>query len=297
MTLATDPGTPHPETTLPPLPREERERTVMTYGSLFTGIMGLDLGLESCGVGPALWACESDPYARAVIQHHRPGLRIYNDVRDIDERAARPDIICGGFPCQPVSVAGKRKAQKDTRWLWPFFAGVVARLRPSVVFIENVHGLRSAGLRDVLADLAALGFDAEWGCFSACETGAPHTRLRLFILAHSDREPRPAWVRARPEHAGSQSLPSWDHREMPEAIRLVSDADAQRVADGLPREAHRLRLAGNACPPAQAALAWRALTARLPSAPREGQEGLEPAAPPSTPPPVPTEAATKEPRP
>lgn len=157
----------------------------MTIGSLFSGIGGLEMGLEMCGLGPVVWQCDSDPYARAVLEAHWPGVKRYEDVRQIDERAERPDIICGGFPCQPVSLAGKRKAQQDTRWLWPFFAAVVARVRPRVVFVENVPGLRTAGLRDVLADLARLGFDAEWDCFSAEEVGAPHRRKRLFLVAHA----------------------------------------------------------------------------------------------------------------
>jgi DNA (cytosine-5)-methyltransferase 1 len=148
-----------------------------SIGSLFSGVGGLELGLEACGLGPVLWQCDSDPAARAVLARHWPEVRRYEDVREVITGAVAPvAVLCGGFPCQPVSVAGKRQGQKDPRWLWPFFAAVVARLRPGLVFIENVPGLRSAGLRDVLADLADLGYDAQWDVFSAAEgRSAPPT--------------------------------------------------------------------------------------------------------------------------
>ena len=231
----------------------------VTIGSLFSGIGGLELGLEACGLGPVIWQCDSDPAARAVLEAHWPGVRRYNDVREIDGRAERPDLICGGFPCQPVSLAGKRKAQKDTRWLWPFFAAVVDRLRPRVVFIENVPGLRTAGLRDVLGDLAHLGFDAEWGYFSACETGAPHTRLRLFILAHA----RSIGKRGTDVEGSSKLLDSEEAWATPlSGSRWSPSPEIPRVDDGLPGWAHRIRLLGNACVPAQAALAFRELARR-----------------------------------
>ncbi len=158
----------------------------LTIGSCFSGIAGIEIGLEFLGLGPVLWQCDSDPCARAVLAAHYPGVRLYEDVREIDARAARVSLLCGGPPCQGHSVAGKRKGTADPRWLWPEFARVIGALRPGLVFIENVPGLRTSGLRDVLADLAALGFDAEWGMFTAAEVGAPHIRRRLFILAYAN---------------------------------------------------------------------------------------------------------------
>ncbi|HYF27570.1 MAG TPA: DNA cytosine methyltransferase, partial [Baekduia sp.] len=94
----------------------------MTIGSLFSGIGGLERGLEMCGLGPVRWQCDSDPCARAVLAQHWPEVKRFEDVREVARgKAERVDIVCGGFPCQPVSVAGKRKAQRDTRWLWPHF--------------------------------------------------------------------------------------------------------------------------------------------------------------------------------
>jgi DNA (cytosine-5)-methyltransferase 1 len=160
----------------------------LTIGSLFTGVAGLELGLEICGVGPVLWHCERDPYARGVIEHRFPGAVVYRDIRSIDETAPSVDLLCGGFPCQPHSVAGARRGTTDTHKLWPQFARIVRALRPRLVLIENVPGLRTSGLRTVLADLAQLGFDAEWDCFTASEVGALHRRARLFILAYADRD-------------------------------------------------------------------------------------------------------------
>src|SRR5438067_2470692 len=106
------------------------------------------------------WQCVIDPYCRAVLGHHWPGLRIYEDIRDIDATAERVDLICGGFPCQPVSLAGKGLAQEDPRWLWPEFARVVGDLRPQYVVVENVPGLVKRGLGDVITGLAEMGYDA-----------------------------------------------------------------------------------------------------------------------------------------
>jgi DNA (cytosine-5)-methyltransferase 1 len=232
-----------------------------TIGSLFSGIGGLELGLEMCGLGPVIWQCDSDPYARAVLEAHWPGVKRYDDVRSIDAKTERPTIICGGFPCQPVSTAGSRKAQKDPRWLWPFFAGVIARLRPLVVFIENVPGLRTAGLRDVLADLASLGFDAEWGLFSAAEVGAPHHRQRLFVLAHDNQEHGPARLGSADEHHREGPLQRGDDPTVP-GVWVVPSPEACSGDDGIPGRLD-IGALGNACVPAQAALAWRTLTARL----------------------------------
>lgn len=159
----------------------------MTIGSLFSGIGGLEIALESCGLGPVVWQCDSDPYARAVLATHWPAVRRYNDVREIDETAERPDIICGGFPCQDISNAGKRVGIDGERsGLWSEFARIIRVLRPRVVFVENVRPLLVRGIDRVLGDLADLGFDAEWEVFRASDVGAPHLRERVFVLAYRD---------------------------------------------------------------------------------------------------------------
>jgi DNA (cytosine-5)-methyltransferase 1 len=156
----------------------------MRIGSLFSGIGGLDIGLEQATGGRVVWMCENDPYARRVLARHFPDMPCYDDVRDVDEGAPAVDLVCGGFPCQDVSAAGSGAGIRGSRsGLWSEFARVVRVLRPGLVFVENVPGLASRGLGVVLGDLAALGYDAEWDCIGACCVGAPHRRLRLFILA------------------------------------------------------------------------------------------------------------------
>lgn len=198
---------------------------MLTIGSLFSGIGGLELGLERAGLGPVLWQCEIDPYCRRVLARHWPDTRRYEDVRRITD-SARVDLVCGGFPCQPVSVAGARLAQDDPRWLWPEFARILGTVEPSIVVAENVLGLRTAGLRDVLADLADLGFDVEWSCLAAGDVGAPHRRRRVFIVAtHPDRidvREQPGWL-SRACGALRTALADIDGEE-----RSVADTEGER---------------------------------------------------------------------
>jgi len=195
-------------------------------GSLFSGIGGVEMGLEFCGLGPVFWQCDNDQHARAVLATHWPSVRRYNDVREIDETAERPEIICGGFPCQDISLAGKGAGIDGSRsGLWSEYARIVRALRPLVVFVENVAALVNRGLDRVLGDLAALGFDAEWDVFRASDVGAPHRRERLFLLAYSDGErvrqlaERGPWCGARERETEREHAESLDDRT------AVADAD------------------------------------------------------------------------
>lgn len=156
----------------------------MTFGSLFAGIGGFDLGFERAGMG-CRWQCEIDPFCQKVLEKHWPDVKRYGDIKEVDwNEVERVDVVCGGFPCQPVSVAGKRLAQDDERWLWPEFARCVGALRPRFAVMENVPGLLTAGMGDVLGDLWSLGYDAEWQVISAAAMGAPHLRERVWIVAY-----------------------------------------------------------------------------------------------------------------
>ena len=153
-------------------------------GSLFTGIGGFDLGLERAGF-TIRWQVENDPYCNRILRKHWPRIIRYGDIRTVDWRSVEPvDLVCGGFPCQPVSVAGKRRGMADERWLWPEFARCLCVLRPRYILIENVPGLFTNGFGAVLSDLAALGYDAEWQMLSAAAFGAPHLRKRIWIVAY-----------------------------------------------------------------------------------------------------------------
>jgi DNA (cytosine-5)-methyltransferase 1 len=161
----------------------------MRVGSLFAGIGGFDLGLERAGMTIA-WQSEIDPYASAVLRKHWPNVPNHGDIRNIRAGTVEPvDLLCGGFPCQDISNAGKRAGIDGERsGLWSEYARVIGELRPRYVVVENVAALLGRGLDRVLGDLAALGFDAEWHCIPASAVGAPHRRDRIWIVAHARRD-------------------------------------------------------------------------------------------------------------
>ncbi len=162
----------------------------LTAGSLFSGIGGLDLGFERAGIKIA-WQCEIDEFCRRVLKKHWPDVPCYEDIKEIDYDTPKVDILFGGFPCQPVSTAGRRKAEEDSRWLWPEFARVIGLLRPHYVLVENVPGLLTKGMGFILSDLSSFGYDAEWHCIPAVAFGAPHRRERVILVAYNDRASRP----------------------------------------------------------------------------------------------------------
>ena len=163
----------------------------MTFGSLFAGIGGFDLGLERAGM-VCKWQVEIDPYARAVLDKHWPEVPKHDDVRTFPPQGEwSVDVICGGFPCQDISVAGKGAGLAGARsGLWYEYARIIGELRPRYVIVENVAALLTRGADVVLGTLASLGYDAEWHVIPASAVGAPHRRDRLWIIAfrNSDSE-------------------------------------------------------------------------------------------------------------
>ncbi len=157
---------------------------MFSVGSLFAGIGGIDLGLERTGHFKTHWFCERDAYCQRVLAKHWPAVPVFDDVHDINEITPPVDVITAGFPCQPVSHAGRRKAQEDDRWLWPQVERCIRLLQPRGVLLENVPGLLTAGFSDVIGGLAACGYDAEWDCIPAAAVGAPHRRDRIFVVAY-----------------------------------------------------------------------------------------------------------------
>jgi len=206
----------------------------MTVGSLFSGIGGLDLGLERAG-HTVRWQIEADPYCRRVLAQHWPDIPCHHDIKTVTAGDLTPvDLLCGGFPCQPVSHAGLQKGTTDDRWLWPEFYRLIDVLRPRYVLLENVPGLLTANggsaFRGILADLATSGFDAEWDCLPAAAVGAPHLRYRIFLVAylhgtsgtapHADRD----GVREQRERHGQQ-YPEPGASESGDVRQAVADAD------------------------------------------------------------------------
>ncbi len=163
----------------------------MRVGSLFAGIGGFDLGLERAGMTVA-WQCEINPFAQHTLNKHWPDVPCYDDITALRGEEVEPvDILCGGFPCQDISNAGKRAGIEGERSsLWGEVARLVGELRPSYLIVENVAALRRRGLDRVLGDLAALGYDAEWDGLRASDFGAPHRRDRIWIVAYPGGERR-----------------------------------------------------------------------------------------------------------
>ena len=162
----------------------------MTFGSLFAGIGGLDLGLERAGM-QCKWQVEINPYAQRVLTKHWPEVRRHDDIKTWPESDTESvDLICGGFPCQDISFAGKGAGLSGERsGLFYELIRVVREMGPRYVLLENVSALLVRGIDDVLGTLASIGFDAEWHCIPAAAVGAPHIRDRVFIVAYAQSQP------------------------------------------------------------------------------------------------------------
>ena len=215
----------------------------MRIGSLFSGYGGLDLGVVEALGGSVAWHADIDPGANRILEHRYPDVPNHGDITSIDWAAVEPvDVLTGGFPCQDVSIAGRRAGiRPGTRsGLWAQFAFAIEELLPGLVVIENVRGLLSAGahsdlepcpwcvgddsgiplraLGAVLGDLADIGYDASWHGLRAADVGAPHGRFRVFIVARfadSDRPPGAGrLIEAGPEATRGRMRPGSviDHR-------------------------------------------------------------------------------------
>lgn len=256
----------------------------MTFGSLFSGIGGLDLGLERAGFR-CEFQVEKDGFCRSILAMHWPDVPRHDDVtRFHPEPGHKVDVLVGGFPCQDVSNANGRGAgiDGDKSSLWGEFARLLRTIRPDFAIVENSPNLINRGLGRVLGDLHEIGFDAEWSIVSACSLGAPHTRERLFILAHARRLglETSGWLEAakddpvgrRGDGSGLGSLSMlrglrlYDSRDSRMGMPLSGDSGLGllalraceawgvepplcRVAHGFPGRVDRIRAFGNAVVP------------------------------------------------
>jgi DNA (cytosine-5)-methyltransferase 1 len=256
----------------------------MVVLDLFSGIGGFSLGLERAGMRTAAF-CEIDPKARLVLRKHWPEVPIFDDVAALTaaDMPEKIDVICGGFPCQDISLAGKGAGLAGNRsGLWFQFHRLIQEIRPSWVIIENVSALRSRGLDVVLGGLAALGYDAEWHCIPAAAVGAPHRRDRVWIVAHmanassgrrGGKDSGKMELARRTETVGtSETMADADFARLERRLReILSERSSElvtgprsacrvgqfwhvepnvgRVADGVPNRVDRLRQLGNAVVP------------------------------------------------
>ena len=227
--------------------------TPITFGSLFAGIGGFDLGFERAGM-TCKWQVEIDDYANKVLAKHWPHVHRERDIRETGpHNLERVDVICGGFPCQDISYAGEGAGLDGARSGLFFEAvRVVRELQPRIVVLENVAALLTRGLDRVLGTLAEIGFDAEWHSLSASSLGLPHLRARLFIIAYPSSEGR-----ERPVYDNSLSRSAKapfainGHRGVGEWLQMVRGRGRVRSVDGLSVGVERSRLkgAGNAVVP------------------------------------------------
>lgn len=166
----------------------------MKIGSLCTGYGGLDMAVEAFFNAETVWTSDYDKYASIVIKErlNKPNL---GDIKQIKWDEVEPiDILTAGYPCQPFSVAGKRKGENDPRHIWPYIKEGISILRPKFVILENVKGHLNLGFDKVLNDLTSIGYDARWHIVRAAEQGAPHHRRRLFVVAYPiDRQWEHDW--------------------------------------------------------------------------------------------------------
>ena len=259
---------------------------MITFGSLFAGIGGFDLGFERAGM-VCKWQVEIDDYATKVLQKHWPQVHRERDIRQCGKHNLEPvDVICGGFPCQDISYAGLGAGLEGERSGLFFEAiRVVRELRPRIVVLENVAALLTRGLDRVLGTLAEIGFDAEWHCIPAAAVGAPHIRDRIFVVGYSDSSGRQARkqtespvgygssAKSAGRHAGAMAdAENTNRRQNSSEARATRQEQGQqprrtiggrvsrvdwwetepavgRVADGIPNRVDRLRGLGNAVVP------------------------------------------------
>jgi DNA (cytosine-5)-methyltransferase 1 len=226
--------------------RARSERRKPQVLDLFSGIGGFSLGFDRAGFQTVAF-CEIDPFCRRVLNRRWPTTPVYDDIRQLNQRRLhhdgikRIDTICGGYPCQPFSVAGERRGEADPRHLWPEMHRLIREIRPRWVVCENVDGHVECGLDSVLSDLEA----ADYACWPfvipACAVGAPHRRDRVWVIAHAAGVGRTQFGPPRLPHAEDLfAAEVW--RELPSPFTCRSD-------DGIPFLMDRLRSLGNAVVP------------------------------------------------
>lgn len=216
-------------------------------GSLFSGIGGMDLGLERAGM-KVMWQVEKDLFCRTILEMRFPDARCYEDIKTFTPGdAAQVDIIAGGFPCQDISQLGGKHGLAGTRSsLWFEMLRVIRAARPRFILVENVPNLLKRDFGVILKGLADSGYDAQWQVLSAAGFGAPHLRKRVFVVAYPNGHGTPRW----PERQGLKEY--WQNgkeqlaRFLQTGLRLdIPEIGFHGMDDGISRRMERSRAIGN----------------------------------------------------
>ena len=236
----------------------------MRHLDLFSGIGGFALAARWAGI-ETVGFCEVDKFCTQVLNKNFPGIKVEGDIRGLRGTDYDVDIISGGYPCQPFSVAGAQRAHEDHRHLWPEMYRVIREAQPEWVVAENVYGHIKLGLDEVLTDLADIGYTTETLCIPSAATGGNHRRDRVYIVAHSASNGRNEGTPSTSNgeaHAWSKEgqEKDWDD-EGRSSVRTVvqspstptgsrgTEPPALRVDDGLPHRMDRNRAIGNSIDP------------------------------------------------
>lgn len=224
----------------------------LTFGSLFAGIGGIDLGLKRAGM-VCKWQVEIDEYAKRVLKKHWPNVTQWDDVRTWPQLGAdRVNVIAGGFPCQDVSQAGLRAGLSGERsGLFYELLRIVREMGPEIVVLENVAALLTNGMGEVLRRLAEIGFDAEWCCIPASGIGAPHVRDRVFVVAYANGLLGRTRFRVFDANYWTGPLSQSEYRKRAVSLGwdMASAPRISRVDDGVSSGVERRRGLGNAVVP------------------------------------------------
>lgn len=227
----------------------------MTVGSLFSGIGGIDLGLECAGM-TIRWQVENDNYATKVLAKHWPNIMRYDDIYNVNAESLEPvDLICGGVPCQPFSVAGKQLGASDERYLWPEMLRVVRTIMPTYCLIENVSGLAAKGgveLERMCRELEAYGFEVFPPLdVPSCAFGLRTMERHLWIIATApSKRCERSQAAKNADNGNARQLPRTDSRD--DRRWDLPESRVYRTRKGIPYLVDRNRALGNAVPPPMA---------------------------------------------
>jgi len=231
----------------------------MKHLDLFSGIGGFALACKWAGI-ETIGFVEIDKFCQQVLNKNFPGIPIIGDIKDVKEDTfKRPvDIITGGFPCQPFSVAGKRKGQSDDRFLWPAMCDIIKGYKPNWVLGENVTGIIDMAFYQVLSDLDDIGYETQAFIIPACAVNAPHRRDRVWFVAHTKSVNGNEYANEPSGEVSGQGMGSLQSGgcgvlEIEGTFNInrreILESAICREDDGIPDRVDRLKSLGNAIVP------------------------------------------------